>query len=316
MQEALSVAVLVPTFRRAAALERCLAGLAAQTRRPDRVLVVTRPDDEAAHRVIDAAPAALTVERVSVGQPGQVAALNAGLDAFRDEVVAIIDDDCVPRPDWLERITARFAADPALDGLGGPDRLVQGGVRVTGERRRVGRVFWYGRFLGQHHLGAGAASEVDFLKGANMSYRRSAIAGQRFDPHLRGTGAQPHNDWAFSLGIRAAGRRLVFDPAIVVDHYEAARAKDNPRLAFDPLASDSYMYNQTYLAALYLRPARLRAHLVYSMLVGTKAAPGVVMTLYGFATRREPARDTLRRWTGARRARGAALRTAAQVRRT
>ena len=39
------LSVLVPTYRRAADLERCLSALAAQTRAPDEIVVVTQPED-------------------------------------------------------------------------------------------------------------------------------------------------------------------------------------------------------------------------------------------------------------------------------
>src|SRR4051794_27250627 len=117
----LSLAVLVPTFGRADVLPRCLDALARQERRPDRVIVVARPEDAATGRALDAAPAELLVERVPVERPGQVAALNAGLDALREDIVAITDDDCVPHRDWLTQIERHFAADARLGGLGGRD---------------------------------------------------------------------------------------------------------------------------------------------------------------------------------------------------
>ena len=40
----------------------------------------------------------------------------------------------------------------------------------------VGRVQWWGRRMGNHHLGAIAPVEVEWLKGANMSFRREAFA--------------------------------------------------------------------------------------------------------------------------------------------
>src|SRR4051812_45769818 len=208
MEEALSVAALIPTFRRPEELARCLAALAAQQRPPDRVIIVARAEDEPTQRVAAAGHDGLTVERVLVAAPGQVAALNAGLEGLREDVVAITDDDCVPPPDWLARIERAFAADPGLGGLGGPDRLWHGGERVTGERRVVGRLLWYGRFVGLHHLATGPAREVDILKGANMSFRRRAVAARRFDPVLRGMGTEQHNDWVFSLAVKAAGWRL------------------------------------------------------------------------------------------------------------
>src|SRR3954451_18696764 len=132
MEEALSVAALIPTFRRPEELARCLAALAAQQRPPDRVIIVARAEDEPTQRVAAAGHDGLTVERVLVAAPGQVAALNAGLEALREDVVAITDDDCIPRPDWLERIERHFAADPRLPGPGGPAPPPPGGAARAG----------------------------------------------------------------------------------------------------------------------------------------------------------------------------------------
>src|SRR4051794_4583113 len=314
MEGGLSVAVLIPTFRRPEELARCLAALAAQRRRPDRVVVVARAEDEPTRRVA-AASRGLTVERVLVEAPGQVAALNAGLDALREDVVAITDDDCIPRPDWLERIERHFAADPRLGGLGGPDRLVQGGMPVVGARRSVGRVFWYGRFVGLHQLGIGPVRDVELLKGANMSYRREAVARLRFDTHLRGSGTEQHNDWAFSLAVGAAGWRVAFDPAVAVDHDEAARAVGNPRFAADPLVAAEHAHNQTYAAVRHLPPRRVAAHLLYSALIGTTTSPGVVMTVVNLLSGHEPRSASLLRFRLALRARADGAATGLRERR-
>ena len=299
----MSVAVLVPTHRRPEPLRRCLAALAAQTRRADRVLVVVRREDAAAHQVLDAPPDGLAIERILVERPGQVAALNAGLERVREDVVAITDDDCVPRPDWLARIERHFATDPGLGGVGGRDHLEQGGVPVLGDRRTVGRLLWYGRFIGLHHLGSGPARDVDFLKGANMSYRRAAVDGLRFDERLRGAGTEQYNDWVFSLAVKARGWRLLFDPPVSVDHHEAARAEGNPRFAADPGVQGEHAFNQTYGAARHLPPRRLVAHLLYSALVGTTTSPGVIMTVLNLLSGHEPSRRGLLRYALAQRAR-------------
>jgi cellulose synthase/poly-beta-1,6-N-acetylglucosamine synthase-like glycosyltransferase len=296
MDEALSVAVLVPTYRRAEALARCLEALAAQTRLPDCVIVVARRGDAPTQRALDAAAPRLRLHRVPVERPGQVAALNAGLEALREDVVAITDDDCVPPPDWLARIERAFAADPGLGGLGGPDRLWHGDERVTGERRVVGRLLWYGRFVGLHHFGTGAAREVDLLKGANMSFRRRAVAGLRFDPLLRGTGTEQHNDWVFSLAVKAGGWRLVFDPALALDHHEAVRGEGNPRFGAEPRIAAEHAYNQTYGAARHLPVRRALAHLAYAALVGTSTSPGIAMTIVSLLGGHEPRRAALLRF--------------------
>ena len=66
-----SVAVLVPTWRRPEDLARCLHTLRVQERKPDRVLVVRRADDEATSRVL-AAQSGLRLEEVLVRELGQI----------------------------------------------------------------------------------------------------------------------------------------------------------------------------------------------------------------------------------------------------
>jgi len=310
MEEGLSVAVLIPTFRRPEELARCLAALAAQRRKPDRVLLVTRAEDEPTQRVAAGGHDGLAVERVLVATPGQVAALNAGLAAIREDVVAITDDDSVPRPDWLARIAAHFAADPTLGGLGGRDRVHHGERVLEGEMPTVGRLLWYGRFVGFHHLGAGAPREVDLLKGVNMSYRREAIAGLRFDTRLLGRGAQHHNDWAMSLAVKRRGWRVLYDPGIVVDHIEAERQADDPRFAEEPRVAAEHAHNQTYIAVRYFPRRRALVHVLYVYLVGTTVAPGLGMTLRNLIARRQSPATSVREMALALRSRTAGIATA------
>src|ERR1700755_917016 len=94
----MKVTVLVPTYRRPADLARCLAALQRQSRLPDAVVVVGRAGDEAAPACLGdpAVPGALPLSVALVEAPGQVAALNRGLDAARGDVIAITDDDAAP----------------------------------------------------------------------------------------------------------------------------------------------------------------------------------------------------------------------------
>lgn len=112
----MKVTVLVPTYRRPADLARCLAALQRQSRAPDEVVVVARADDEATHACLrdPAVPGKLPLSVALVEVPGQVAALNRGLDAANGDVIAITDDDAAPHQDWVERIAAAFESDARL----------------------------------------------------------------------------------------------------------------------------------------------------------------------------------------------------------
>ena len=167
---AASVSVIVPTWRRPADLARCLRALSEQARPADEVLVVLRPEDRESHDVARAAEVDARI--VFVAQPGQVGALNAGLEAARGAIVAITDDDAAPRRDWIERIERHLSRDRLLAGAGGRDYIQGHPAYLNDGRLEVGRVQPWGRIVGNHHLGIGPPRHVDVLKGCNMAFRR------------------------------------------------------------------------------------------------------------------------------------------------
>ncbi|WP_155836199.1 glycosyltransferase family 2 protein [Alicyclobacillus herbarius] len=202
------------------------------------------------------------------------------MDEWPEEVVVVfLDDDAEPLPDWLHRLRAWFARDLAIAGVGGRDILM--GPSHAAERqlppvKRVGRVTWYGRCIGNHHRGTLGPVDVDVLKGCNMAYRRELVW---FDSHLRGHGAQVHNEFVLGLWLRDQGYRLVYDPHLVVRHYVAERFDEDGRVVRTPTAIANEAFNQLY--ALAVRPCRVRAWLGvgYALSVGSRAAPGILRGL-------------------------------------
>lgn len=221
----------------------------------------------------------LPLHTVTVSIPGQVAALNAGLDSAQGDIIAITDDDAAPHADWLERIESHLLSDDQVGGVGGRDWVYHGTELEDGARQVVGRVQWFGRAIGDHHLGVGEPREVDIFKGANMSFRRSAIANLRFDERLRGTGAQPHNDMAFCLGVRRAGWKLIYDPKVAIDHYPAQRFDENQRYTFNEIAFVNQVHNETLVLLEHLPSTRHPIFLIWAVLVGTRESPGFVQWL-------------------------------------
>jgi GT2 family glycosyltransferase len=279
----LSAGVLIASYKRPTDLARCLQALASQNRRPDDVMVIVRDGDRETTRLLARHDASsIPLRSIAVSAPGTVAARNAGLEACCTGVVAIIDDDTVPAPDWLARVVERFVEDPDLGGLGGRDRCHDGKCFDDGKAEVVGRIQWFGRCIGNHHLGSGAARLVDFLKGANMSYRASAIADIRFDSRLRGTGAVAHEDMAFSIAVRRAGWKLLYDPQIVVEHYPGQR--DEARYYSVARVDDTsgfYDHAYNFAVALWddLTAPRRCAFMAWSFLVGTGTCPGLVQAV-------------------------------------
>ncbi len=276
----MTITVIVPTYQRPLDLARCLEALQKQTRPADEVLVVVRDTDTATWTFLEAFdPDSLRLRTTKVRVSGVVAAMNAGLDVAQGEIIAFTDDDAAPHHDWLARIETHFLCDDRVGGVGGRDWVYHGIDLEEGTKEVVGQVSWFGRVIGNHHIGVGEARCVDVLKGVNMSFRRSAIKKLHFDERMRGTGAQVHFEIAFSLALRRAGWKLIYDPKVAVNHYPARRFDEDQRNSFNEIALTNAVHNETLVLLEHLSPIQRSAFLVWATLVGTREAMGFIQWL-------------------------------------
>jgi len=147
------VTVVMPMYQAQAYIGEALASVAAQTVRPERVLVVDDGSTDAGPALAAAFPG---VELVRRPHEGIAATINAGLALVRTEFVAFLDAD----DRWTQGKTARqlalLHADPALAFVFGharrflmtpegeqpldvlPGRLLQGGLFRRACFERVG----------------------------------------------------------------------------------------------------------------------------------------------------------------------------------
>jgi cellulose synthase/poly-beta-1,6-N-acetylglucosamine synthase-like glycosyltransferase len=284
----MKISVLVPTYRRSKDLERCLEALKQQSFPADEVLVVVRDTDEETHQFLGGfATGSLPLKIVEVVEPGQVAALNSGLEAAIGDIISITDDDAAPHGHWLAAIRQHFLSDPLVGGVGGRDWLyIEGKLfdinNSVGASHVVGKLTWFGRAIGNHHVGEGEPREVDILKGANMSYRRESIQGLKFDANLRGTGAQVCNDMAFSLSVKRQGWKLIYDPYVSVDHFSAERLDEDKRYAFNPKACRNRAFNESIVALKNITISGKIAYLFWCFTIGTRDSFGLAQLIRFF----------------------------------
>jgi glycosyltransferase involved in cell wall biosynthesis len=264
----MKLTVAIPSYRRPADLRRALNALLVQERPVDEVLVVARQDDTGTHVVAGEFANALPIVLQLVEKPGVVEAYNRAMDQATGDILSFIDDDAAPHPDWAGRIVQTFEEDPDLAGLGGKDRVFGDGRWLEGEEPVVGVVRWHGRIIGNHHLGVGLRRDVDALKGVNMSFQMNSLGKLRMDQRLRGSGAQWHCELKLCLHLRAQGKRLAYDPAVVVDHIVGVRHDDDQRTIFNALAYENQIYNLTLALLDYLQPAGRTILLFNAIAVG------------------------------------------------
>jgi len=209
-----AVSVVIATWHRPAMLKRCLAAVAAQKLRPAEIVVVDNTEgEEAAQGVALAASARYLVEPTR----GVSRARNLGARTTRAEIVAFVDDDAVPEPDWLAALLSEFADEsvaavtgcilPLADDDGAQSRTIFGGPERIVLDQDVPD--WFER-----------ASFGGVGQGSNLAIRRSVFsAWSGFDERLgAGTrvGAMEEHHAFFSLVNR--GYRVVYTPAAKVRH--------------------------------------------------------------------------------------------------
>ncbi|OYQ65964.1 glycosyl transferase family A [Pseudanabaena sp. SR411] len=276
----MKISVVVPTYQRPADLARCLAALKAQNRPVDELWVIVRDTDRQTWQFLETFDrATLPLHTATVTASGVIAAMNIGLESATGDIVAFTDDDAAPHPDWLERIETYYLADKQVGGVGGRDWVYHGTKLEDGSQPVVGKLQWFGRLIGNHHIGIGTGREVDVLKGVNMSFRREAIADLRFDQRMRGSGAQVHFEVVFSLTLRQQGWKLIYDPQIAVDHFPAQRFDDDQRNSFNAQASINAVHNETLALLGYLSPLQKLVFAIWAIAIGTSEAFGLLQCL-------------------------------------
>jgi len=93
--------VIIPNFNGGHLLSPCLDSLHAQTRHPDRVIVVDNGSTDGSRKIVEEHP--VTPLLVSFPENrGFAAAVNHGIKAYEADVVALLNNDMVCDPRWIE----------------------------------------------------------------------------------------------------------------------------------------------------------------------------------------------------------------------
>lgn len=189
-------------------LRRLIAALDAQTYRnfevlflPDRLLV--RPEVRYRFRIL------------ATGGVRPARKRNQGALAAEGDILAFIDDDAYPRPDWLANAAARLSGPDPIDALGGPGLTppddppaaqLSGAVLAS---PLVSGNFRYRYFI------QGALRRVEDFPSCNLFVRKAAfdaIRGFRED-------FWPGEDTLLCADLQRAGHTLWYDPRVVVWHH-------------------------------------------------------------------------------------------------
>lgn len=213
-----AISVVIPHLNQPDLLALCLDALARQSFDPERTEIVvvdngsrTRPE-----AVLARHPG---VRLLAEAEPGPGPARNRGVALSRAPLIAFTDADCIPEPDWLERLVARFAAEPGTGIIGGEVRVFAADPARPTSTEAFDMVYGFRQ--------ARQIAKQNFAATANLAVRREVF--EAVGPFAGITVAEDM-DW----GQRAArmGHPTRFAPEALVRH-PARRAMAELRRQWD-----------------------------------------------------------------------------------
>jgi GT2 family glycosyltransferase len=216
--EEIRVAICACTHRRPSGLAALLEGLARQrfVRRARPRLTIVIVDNEGsgqAKRLCDqfGCEAGIPIRYVHEPKRGISHARNRCLDTVvpHSDFIAMIDDDEIPEPDWIEQLlqAQEHSGADVVEGrvvpvfpAGAPDWIVHG--------RHFG---WHHDLNSAHSPGQKSYPELDEARTNNVLIRCAVVRtlGLRFDPQF---GLSGGGDVVFFRAIHDAGYRIVYAP--------------------------------------------------------------------------------------------------------
>ena len=220
--EAPTASIVIPVFDQFAHTLACLRALAAHPpATPFEVIVV---DDGCSDETPAALPQIGGVRYHRRAQNGGfIAACNDGASLARGEYLIFLNNDTIPQPGWLDALLRTFTEHPDAGLVGAqllyPDgRLQEAGGVVFAD----GSGWNYGRFESPEDPRFRYLRDCDYVSGAALAIPRalfSQLGGfdTRYAPAY-------YEDTDLAFAVRAAGKRVLYQPAARVIHAEGGTA--------------------------------------------------------------------------------------------
>ena len=210
-------------------------------------------------------PEFLKLIKTELVKPGDKRDL--ALKYARGEVFAFIDDDAYPLPDWLRAAVGHFE-DEMVGAVAGPNVTPESDTIPQKASGVILESFLGSGSISYRYRSIGSVKDVDDFPTVNLIVRRDVfetVGG--FDTHY-----WPGEDTKFCLDLVNLGKKIRYDPKVVVhhhrrdlfwDHFEQVGRYGRHRGFF------MKAFPQTSLRAIYLAPVLFLLYiLALPLLVG------------------------------------------------
>ena len=188
---------------------------------------------------------------------GFVRGCNAGLTAVTGDAVLLLNNDVELGPGAIASALRRLHSDPRIGAVGGKI------IRTHGRLQEAGCIIWRdGSSLGYMRDASPLAPEanfvrdVDYCSGAFLMIRSEVLA------QLEGLSDEYapayYEDADLCIRARQAGFRVVYDPSVVIHHYEYGSASSFRAVEAETARAREVFVrrNQSYLRFRYIADRR------------------------------------------------------------
>lgn len=194
----MKISAVISTWNKRDAVLANVAALKAGRRRPDEIVVVDNcSTDGTAAALRERHPDVVLVE-MPHDRKGACETFNIGFRTATGDAVAIMDDDVVATPEWLEVLEAALLSEPPTTALVS-SRVIEPGMPEAYQRAEVAR----GRYYAATFRGCGTLARASVLAAAGGYDERFFIYGNERDLAAR---------------VLAAGHRILQLPDAVIHH--------------------------------------------------------------------------------------------------
>ncbi len=221
------VSIVISTFNRAEYLYQCLEEIRTHTDVPYELIVVDDASTDATATLLGKCRGVRVIENEQNLE--FVGSYNRGAGLAKGRHILLLNNDIIVTPRWLSTLLQTMSAHPECGAVGAKM------VRPDGTLQEAGSIVWqdgsalgYGRDRDPHDPEYAYVREVDYCSAACLLVRADLfrqLGG--FDERYR---PAYYEDADLCFGIRQLGYRVVFQPQVVVIHYEfASRSSERAR---------------------------------------------------------------------------------------
>lgn len=204
----MSISVIIPVKNSSGDLGRCLNAFTKQTIIPTEIIVVNNtPKNKLIKKIVSEYKSKLPILDFDENKIGRAGARNKGIRKSTCDIVAFIDVDCVPAPNWISEIKESLSASD--------ENILQGDwTDYVSDKSLSSLLFYY--YRRKLSLLYKRNNYVSFIDTKNIAFRKWVFTKYKL---FFNEDFQYGED--IELGIRILNKKLkiIFNPNMTVNHF-------------------------------------------------------------------------------------------------